>query len=114
MLGYLYAEPLPDDVKEKLRALAEQYPPRSDEQKAEDLKRLRRFEAAHRRVSAESAALRRQYPGQWIAMDVDQGVLAAADTRQDLHRKLKEAGHSSQGVAIREMDGKPGRRIFVT
>ena len=115
MLAYFrIVKPLPDDVKEKLRADAERLPPRSAEQKAEDREMHRRFTTAHRRVSADSAALRQQYPDQWIAMDAEQGVLAAADTWEDLYRKLKATGHSHRGVAIRQMDGKSGRRIFIT
>lgn len=113
MLAYFRIKhPLPDDVKEKLRVERERMPSRTPEQKAEDLKKLIRFDKAHWRIAAEADSLLRQYPDQWIAMDADIGFLAAADTWEELYRKLDDLGYSRREIAIREMNTKPRKLIL--
>ena len=113
MLAYFRIKhPLPDDVKEKLRAQRERMPSRTPEQKAEDLKKLIRFDKAHWRIADEADSLLRQYPDQWIAMDADIGFLAAADTWKELYRKLDDMGCHPDGIAIREMNTKPRKLIL--
>lgn len=75
---------------------------------------LHRVNAAYRRISAEFDALQQCYPDHWIAMNAKKGVLAAADTKQELRRKAADLGYSLDGVAVQQMNTKPAPRIFIT
>lgn len=112
MVGYFRVRVVGEGDREKSRATLERF--LSPEEREEAAETLRRFKAAQRRISAESAALRRRYPDQWIAMDAAGGVLAAADTRGELRRKIAARGGSMDGIACRWMDGDAARRVLVT
>ena len=112
MLGYFYIKSVTESDREKSRATIERF--LSPEEREEASETLRRFKAAGRRIAAESAVLRREYPDQWIAMDAERGVLAAADTRGELRRKIAALGGSMDGIACRRMDADGKRRVLVT
>lgn len=111
-MGYFYIKSVKESDREKSRATIERF--LSPEEREEAAETLRRFKAAGRRIAAESAALRREYPDQWVAMDAERGVLAAADTRGELRRKIAAMGCSWDGVACRWVDGDGTRRVLVT
>ena len=112
MLGYFYIKSVKESDREKSRATIERF--LSPEEREEAAETLRRFKAAGRRIAAESAALRRKYPDQWVAMDAERGVLAAADTRGELRRKIAAMEGSMDGVACRRMNANPKGRVLVT
>ena len=112
MLAYFRIKPVTESDREKSRATLEQF--LSQEERDEAAETLRRFNAAHRRLSANSAALRRQYPDQWVAMDAKRGVLAAADTEGDLRRKIAALGCPQDGIAYRRMNANHKHRILIT
>lgn len=62
---------------------------------------LRRQRASERRV-AELPALLEQYPDQWAAIDED-GLVAVADTHEDLLKALADKGLYAGDLAIQDL-----------
>lgn len=58
---------------------------------------------AFQRLYGELDALYEQYPGQWVAMDED-GLVAVADTHDNLLQALADQGRSAAYLATKYLD----------
>ena len=67
---------------------------------------LERYERLFKRMDAERKELVKIYPDQWVAMSED-GVVAAADTMEEMFRLVREKGIPIEDVYHDYMNTKP-------
>ena len=65
-----------------------------------------RSERLFKRIDAERKELVKIYPDQWVAMSED-GIVASADTVNELFKLVKEKGISTEDVCHAYMNTKP-------
>ena len=63
---------------------------------AEAVARFEKSEKLFKRLDAERKELVKIYPDQWVAMSED-GIVAAADTMDEMFRLVKREGHPNRG-----------------
>ena len=73
---------------------------------AEAVARMEKFEKLFKRMDAERKELVKIYPDQWVAMSED-GIVAAADTMDEMFKLVKEKGISTEDVCHAYMNTKP-------
>ena len=72
---------------------------------------IEEFQILAMRVDAERKELTRKYPDQWIAMSKD-GIVASADTVNDLFKQVDETGFQKEVVFHAYMNTKPQKWIL--
>ena len=72
----------------------------------EALARIEKAEKLFKRLDAERKELVKIYPDQWVAMSED-GVVAAADTMDEMFRLVREKGIRTEDVYHDYMNTKP-------
>ena len=70
-----------------------------------------RYERLFKRMDAERKELVKIYPDQWVAMSED-GVVAAADTMDEMFRLVREKGIRTEDVYHDYMNTKPQKWIL--
>lgn len=106
VIKYKYAP----DSKEAKRLLEDFGDP------AEAVARFEKSEKLFKRLDAERKELVKIYPDQWVAMSED-GIVAAADTVNELFKLVKEKGiiyQSKRGTENRAPDSQSGARSLGT
>ncbi len=88
------------DSEEAKRALEEFGDP------AEAVEGFERHERLFKRMDAERKELVKIYPDQWVAMSED-GIVAAADTMDEMFRLVEEKGIQTEDVYHDYMNTKP-------
>lgn len=73
---------------------------------AEAVVGMEKFERLFKRMDAERKELVKIYPDQWVAMSED-GIVAAADTMDEMFKLVKEKGIPTDDVFHAYMDTNP-------
>lgn len=73
---------------------------------AEAVARIEKAERLFKRIDAERKELVKIYPDQWVAMSED-GIVASADTVNELFKLVKEKGIPREDVSHAYMNTKP-------
>ena len=73
---------------------------------AEAVARIEKSEKLFKRIDAERKELVKIYPDQWVAMS-DDGIVASADTVNELFKLVKEKGIRTEDVSHAYMNTKP-------
>ena len=96
IIKYKYA-PDSEEAKELIELLGDP---------AEAVARFEKSEKLFKRMDAERKELVKIYPDQWVAMSED-GIVAAADTMDEMFRLVEEKGIRKDDVCHAYMDTDP-------